>query len=67
MSALQRLEEEYLTEDEVAKFLCITVASLRNRVSAAKDHPPKIKGLPKYPVAEFKKWLRDKQINQKAG
>lgn len=65
--ALKRLQEEYISEPELAKFFGITVASLRNRASRGMA-PPAVPGTwkPKlYSLDALKTWL--KKNEKKAG
>lgn len=48
--------ENYFTEEQAAAILGITVATLRNRHAAGKDHPPKTPER-RYPKGEFHKWM----------
>lgn len=63
--ALRRLQEEYLTEEEVAVFYGISVAGLRNRASKG-IAPPHVRGTrPKrYAIETLKAYL--KKSEQKA-
>lgn len=58
------LHQEYLTEQEVADFMGISVKTLRNRISSRKDHPPVIKGINKFRKSAFQDWLKKLEITQ---
>jgi hypothetical protein len=57
MTAAQERElfRDYYTEEEVAKLMGIAIGTLRNRLSAGKDHPPMAPGR-RFPKDEFSKW-----------
>lgn len=54
--------KEDLTEAEMAAELGIEVATLRNRISAGKDHPPYFgKGQTRrFPIDAYQKWKKDR-------
>lgn len=61
---MRDLYEDYLTEEQVADFLGITVKTLRNRIAARKDHPPVIKGINKFRKNAFEEWLQKRELPQ---
>lgn len=62
---MKELFDEYLTAEQVAEFMGITVKTLKNRVAARKDHPPVIgKGIFKFRRSAFEEWLKSLEIKQ---
>jgi len=61
------LFEDYYFEDQVARLMVIKVSTLRNKISAGKDHPPFVgrgKGK-RFPKDEFHKWERKNLTHQR--
>jgi hypothetical protein len=57
-------QEGYYSERQIALLENITVATLRNRVAAGKDHPPVSPGQ-KYEIKAYQEWdakRRQKQV-----
>lgn len=58
------LSSQFYSIEEVASFLGITVRTLRNRISAKRNHPPYIPGVYKFKKDAFDKWIRDHEVRQ---
>lgn len=60
MSAVKAIQDEYLSEEETAKLMGISVSRLRSRISEGTNHPPLVRsGRQKFfPVDEFRKWQK---------
>lgn len=53
--------EDAYTMEEMAKMLNIKVETLRNRISAGKNHPPFVRGLERpFPKDEYYKWCKNR-------
>lgn len=52
---------EYYTKEQIAKFLGISVKTLLNRISNAKNHPPVVPGINKVRKEAFHQWLKDRE------
>jgi predicted DNA-binding transcriptional regulator AlpA len=62
MTPIEKLEEEYLTEEEVAKFLGISIGRLRNVKGEGKGPlPTKVGRRILYSLTEVRRWLKDKE------
>jgi hypothetical protein len=61
---MNHLNNDFLTLEEVSTFMGITVKTLRNRLSARKDHPPFIKGVKRFRKDAFYEWLKSYEIRQ---
>lgn len=61
----KEIYSQYYSEKEIAGFLGITVASLRNRHAKGKNHPPKT---PErwYPKKEFHTWNTKRLSHERA-
>ena len=55
---------EYLTLEEVASIIGITVGSLKNRMYSRRNHPPYVKGINRFHKDAFSKWLRSCEVSQ---
>ncbi len=61
---MRDLYEDFLTAEQVAEFLGISVKTLKNRVSARKDHPPIIRGTGKFRRDAFMEWIKKMEVSQ---
>lgn len=61
---MRDLFEEYLTEEQVAAFLGISVRTLRNRICLGRDHPPVLQGIRKFHKDSFADWLKKREVKQ---
>lgn len=66
MSPVDELKSQYLSEEEMAQVLRVTLACLKKRRYSGKDHPPFIKmgDAVIYPVEPFRRWAKDREVRQ---
>jgi predicted site-specific integrase-resolvase len=64
VSPADKIKAEYLTEEEMAEILELSVRTMRTYRTAGKDHPPfvKVGRAVKYPAKEFYIWLEKKKL-----
>ena len=66
MSALKSIQEQYLSEEDVAALLEISVGTLRNRIYQGRNHPPfdKVGSTRCFPIEEFRAWLKSRRVRE---
>lgn len=69
MTAIERLQAEFLTEEQVAEFMGISVKRLRALLGEGKGPPyvPTSHRKKRFSESEFRRWLKDREVKPLTG